>query len=168
MSLVAVGAQAGRSSVLGQIMAALGAEYVRDLHAAMAAPAHRSQLELALWAEVVAGRQAGRAIGAPRKNRLPQHEVDHGADPTWEHRAYQHPESLRHAATLDVPAHVAEQQGVTGHERAPRVAHHHAHGQHLVAMVWKYPVEEVLHGDEQDDGQYHRPARNHPQLIVTR
>ena len=58
-ALVAIRPQPRRRAILRQVMPTLRAEYVCDLHAAMAGSTYRSHLKLALWAEVKCRRDGG-------------------------------------------------------------------------------------------------------------
>jgi hypothetical protein len=95
--------------ILGQVVPALGAIDVRNLHTAEAPPADRSHLELALRTEVVTRRNLRPAMRAGTQDGLPQHEVHNRSDAARHKDHNQHPQGSRHLAAFDVAADITNQ-----------------------------------------------------------
>src|SRR2546430_17227079 len=91
-----------------QALAAVSAKRVSDAYRALALPASRGELEVALRAEVITWLEAGGALRAANGERLPKQEVNHQADRPG-HKAHQHgPQPYIHSAPAPVPRDVAD------------------------------------------------------------
>src|ERR1700742_4556927 len=121
IALVTIYAQARRSIVLGEVVPALGAVHIRDLHSAKTPPTHRSQLELALRTEMNARSKFRAAVWTRSHQRLSQQKVNHSPNAARHHYDNQHPQSSRHPPPLDVTADITHQQHIAGKRRPPRV-----------------------------------------------
>jgi len=170
VTLVSDGAETGRHVVLGQFVAAAGAEQIRGAHGSVAVAATGRELIVALRAEVELALDMGSAGRAAGRDRQAKQEVKHSADSTGK-GAEQHPEARAHRAARSVTAYVADHEEVERRQQAPgkvEVNPQAERRRRMVALGGHDDPPVVLDHGKRDACGHHGPHGNEPCIFVHR
>src|SRR5579863_4358614 len=162
-------AEPGGHFVLGQFVAAAGAELVGGAHRTEAVSAACGELIVALGTEVKITLHEGAASRATRDQRLPQQVVEHGPDPAGHHKTDQHPESRTHGAARGVFADVADHEEIQGGEQSPGEIEVDLEADRrtgVMALRGEHPPHVILDGHKGGDGGHNRPPGDQAGIFV--
>jgi hypothetical protein len=150
-----------------QALTAISTESVCDANRALALPAGRSELKVALGAEVISRLQIGGTLWAANGERLAKQEVNHQPDGAG-HKDDQHgPQTDIHSAAASVARDIADHEGKEGYDDSPREAPEETEpeGRHVVLMLVKVDVHNVLDRSEEQRREHYRPHWDQPNLF---